>query len=560
MTEEQGRIHDRTCVPAGTGDQIRLLAQALRCMDECVSITDSTDRILFVNAAFLRTYGYEQDELLGQHIDIVRGNPRLEGGVAQILKRTLEGEWRGLLWNRRKDGTEFPISLSTAVVRDESGAPLALIGVARDLTASQRAEERLRESERNYRQLYERMTDAFVQVDITGHVRESNGAYQRMLGYSPEELAQLTYLDLTPEKWHQREARIFKEQVLTRGSSDLYEKEYRKKDGSIFPVELRKILIRDESDQPVGMWAVVRDVSERKRTEAELHQAQRLESVGQLAAGIAHEINTPTQFVGDNLRFLDDAFKSRELVFAKYEQLRQAAESGEIPAGLLAELRQAMIDADFHYFCEEIPRALTQSLDGVERVAAIVRAMKEFAHPGRNERGAADLNKALANTLMVARNEIKYVADVETDFGELPPVICHVAEINQVFLNLLINAGHAISDVVNQTGKKGQILIQTRRVENRVVISISDTGCGIPEAIRSKVFDPFFTTKEVGRGTGQGLAIARSIVVEKHGGSLAFEPNGTQGTTFIISLPLDFESASLDPSAMLGAPVPCVSK
>jgi signal transduction histidine kinase len=190
------------------------------------------------------------------------------------------------------------------------------------------------------------------------------------------------------------------------------------------------------------------------------------------------------------------------------------------------------------YLDEEIPKALTQALEGVTRVATIVRAMKDFAHTGGSNKTPVDLNRALESTLTVARNELKYVADVETDFGSLPLVECHAGEVNQVFLNLLVNAAHAIGDVVHESEARGTIRIRTRCEGDAVVIEIADTGTGIPEAVRAKIFDPFFTTKEVGRGTGQGLAIARSIVVEKHGGALTFETEAGRGTTFFIRLPI----------------------
>jgi signal transduction histidine kinase len=205
----------------------------------------------------------------------------------------------------------------------------------------------------------------------------------------------------------------------------------------------------------------------------------------------------------------------------------------------LTSLRLTLESSDAAYYAAEIPKAIEQSLDGGERVAAIVLAMKEFAHPGQKEKAAADLNRALTTALVVARNEYKYVADAETDFGELPAVICNIAELNQVFLNLLINAAHAIGEVTGATAAKGKIVIKTRLAGNRATIYVSDTGCGIPDAIKARIFDPFFTTKAVGRGTGQGLAIARSIVVERHGGSIAFEPNEPQGTTFVVSIPVE---------------------
>jgi signal transduction histidine kinase/CheY-like chemotaxis protein len=196
-------------------------------------------------------------------------------------------------------------------------------------------------------------------------------------------------------------------------------------------------------------------------------------------------------------------------------------------------------ESDCAYLLEEIPKALTQTLDGVNRVATIVRAMKDFAHPETKEKAAADLNKAIQSTLIVVRNELKYVADVETDFGNLPLVLCNISDLTQVFLNLLVNAAHAIGDVVKGTGEKGKIRVRTVAEGKTVLVSIADTGCGIPEGIRSKIFDPFFTTKEVGRGTGQGLAIARSVVVERHKGTLTFESEVGKGTSFYIRLPVE---------------------
>lgn len=294
-----------------------------------------------------------------------------------------------------------------------------------------------------------------------------------------------------------------------------------------------------ESRQMKGAVVCFNDVTDRKRMEVELRHSQKLEAVGALAAGIAHEINTPIQFVGDNTRFLQDAFRDVAEMVKAYEQLRESTTDGTEAIAIKAVI-EARKKADWEYLEAEIPKALEQALDGVNRVATIVRGMKEFSHVDRSsQKAAADLNKAIESTLIVARNELKYVADVEVHFGELPPVPCHLGDLNQVFLNLLINAAHAITDVVNGTQNKGRIKVGTRRDGDRIEVSISDTGTGIPEAIRDKIFDPFFTTKEVGRGTGQGLALARAVIVEKHGGTLTFETEMGKGTTFYIRLPLE---------------------
>jgi signal transduction histidine kinase len=244
------------------------------------------------------------------------------------------------------------------------------------------------------------------------------------------------------------------------------------------------------------------------------------------------------QFVSDNVRFLQDSFGQLQEVIGKLHELSGSSFDQCSGNDLCAEIGRLDANLDSEYLLKEIPEALSQTLDGVERVVMIVRAMKEFAHPENRGMIPADLNKALVNTLTVARNELKYVADVETEFGDLPLVICSLSDINQVFLNLLVNAAHAIGDVVGDTGRKGTIRLQTGMEGSMVVISVADTGGGIPAGIRNRIFDPFFTTKQVGRGTGQGLAIARSVV-DRHKGTLTFESEVGKGTTFYIRLPIE---------------------
>jgi signal transduction histidine kinase len=286
------------------------------------------------------------------------------------------------------------------------------------------------------------------------------------------------------------------------------------------------------------------DVTEQRRLENDLAQAQKLESVGRLAAGVAHEINTPVQFVSDSVHFVREAMDDLAEIVDKYRNLRAATLNGDgsapdaVAAAKAAE--EAEDDADLDYILENAPIALDRAREGLGRVAAIVRSMKEFAHPDRKEMATADLNQAIRSTLVIASNEYKYVAEVETGFDPaLPHVNCYAGEVNQVVLNLIVNAAHAIGDVVKeQGGGKGKIRVATRVVGDCVEIAISDTGRGIPPEVRSRIFDPFFTTKEVGKGTGQGLAIARTVVVEKHGGTLHFETEVGKGTTFYIRLPI----------------------
>ena len=285
------------------------------------------------------------------------------------------------------------------------------------------------------------------------------------------------------------------------------------------------------------------DISDRLALEHDLVQAQKLESIGHLAAGIAHEINTPTQFVGDNVRFLSDSFSDLVAVLDRHRALLMSVKAGICAPDLIEACEEESQRADLDYLVEEIPKALAQTTEGVNRIATIVRAMKEFAHPGNDEKTCVDLNKAIESTVTVARNEWKYVADLTTDLAsDLPLVPCLLGQFNQVILNMIVNATHAIADVVKGTGAKGTITITTRHVEGWAEVRITDSGTGISEEIRLKIFDPFFTTKEVGKGTGQGLAIAHSVIVDKHQGTIVVEGEVGRGTTFVIRLPLELQA------------------
>ncbi len=295
-----------------------------------------------------------------------------------------------------------------------------------------------------------------------------------------------------------------------------------------------------DNDEQLGLLILGRDITERVFLENQLAQAQKLESIGLLAAGIAHEINTPTQYVSDNTRFLQEGFHDIIKTLQKYDQLLAAVKKGNVNPDLVTEVGITIEKADIEYLKNEIPQAIEQSLEGVERITKIVRAMKEFSHPAEEEKTAIDINKAIESTITIARNEWKYVADMETDFDELMPlVLCLPGELNQVILNIIVNAAHAISNVVEKKpGEKGKITVATKKDGDWAEIRISDTGSGIPDEIREKVFDPFFTTKGIDKGTGQGLTISHNIVVEKHSGTIAFETEMGKGTTFVIRLPI----------------------
>ena len=288
------------------------------------------------------------------------------------------------------------------------------------------------------------------------------------------------------------------------------------------------------------------DLTDQRSLERQLQAGQKLEAIGQLAAGVAHEINTPLQYVGDNLQYLKSSF---EKVLAPLEVCLRllSSEQDDIVLGdVMSELSGSMQSRKLKSLLEQVPEALEDSAEGLRTVSRIVRAMKEFSHPGTEDKSPVDVNHALETTLTVSANEWKYVTTVDTDFDpDLTTVPAFPGELNQVFLNLIVNGAHAIADCVGSDGsEKGKIIVATKAGVDYVEVRISDSGSGIPEHIQNRVFDPFFTTKEVGKGTGQGLAIAYDVIVKKHGGKLWFETTAGEGTSFFIELP------SIDPTEM----------
>ncbi len=316
--------------------------------------------------------------------------------------------------------------------------------------------------------------------------------------------------------------------------------------GMEFPVALSVApLLRNEKLS--GAVVTFHDVSARQQAEErrsylerELNQMHKMEAVGQLAGGIAHEINTPIQYVGDNLRFLQDSCAEITTLLTAYRELLDQAQTVDELKPQVAAVREAMEEMDLEFLQEEMPTALTQSISGAEQVAHIVKAMKEFAHPGQKQMAMADLNQIVTSTATVSRNEWKYAAEMEFDLAtELPQIMCMAPEISQVVLNLIVNAAHAIQG--SGKDEKGIIRIVTGSNGKHAEIRITDNGSGIPEAVQASVFNPFFTTKDVGKGTGQGLAICQDVVVSKHHGEIFFETEEGVGTTFVIRLPVKFE-------------------
>ena len=320
---------------------------------------------------------------------------------------------------------------------------------------------------------------------------------------------------------------------------------FRRPDGEERYLGLTVNPLNGDDSSILGLTIIGADITDRKKMESQLQQSHKMEAIGQLAAGIAHEINTPVQFVGDNTRFFQEAFNDLIQIIKKQQGALEAARSNSLTQELIQNIEELIEEIDLEYLEEEIPVAVEHSLKGVERIAKIVQAMKIFAHPGMVAKEPVDINQEIEKTITITRNEWKYVADLKTDFDEsLPPIPCFRAEFNQVILNLIVNAAHAIAEANNgNQSQMGTIHIRTICEGNQAKICIGDTGAGIPEEIQHKIFDLFFTTKEPGKGTGQGLAISHSVIVKKHNGTLTLETQEGKGTTFTIGLPMGADPA-----------------
>lgn len=455
------------------------------------------------------------------------------------------------LYNREEKGVDYEgnetFVLTTKVpLHDSTGQIIGIAGLGRDISERKKMEDALREAEQKYRGIFDKAIIGIFQGTPEGRFLSVNPSLAFTLGYdSPEEMI-ASISDITRQFFVNPKRGVEFMLVMDKvGGVKNFECEVFCKDGSKVWLTMSIRAIR-HNGMVVRYEGMCEDITERNQLREQLLQAQKLESVGQLAAGIAHEINTPTQYIGDNVRFLKDTFQDLKSLLASYQQLLLSAKNNTMSSETVRQVEETLRHANADYLLEEIPKAIDQTLEGVTRVSTLVSAMKEFSHPGTKEKIMLDLNHAIDCTITVARNEWKYVADLETDFDPLlPPIPCLPGEFNQVILNLIVNAAHAIADVTAKGGpERGKITVQTINCEHWAEIRIQDTGSGIPENIRSRVFDPFFTTKEIGKGTGQGLAIARSVVVDKHNGSIRFETEEGKGTTFIIRLPRDCKSSA----------------
>ncbi|HTV14850.1 MAG TPA: PAS domain S-box protein [Acidobacteriaceae bacterium] len=497
-----------------------------------ILVVDETGRRILENAQFARMFGIPP-ELLAQADDapVLRHVVQMTRNPETFLARVRQ------LYAHPEETSRDEIELKSGTILDRYSSPVqggdgrfyGRIWTFRDITERRQREDRMRV----LLAAVEQSSLSVVITDVEGNITYTNRKFTQLTGYSAEEALGKNPRILnsgysSPEMYRE----LWK--TIRDGREWSGEFRNRKKNGEVYWEAASISPVLDRRGNIFRFLALKEDITEKRALETELRQAQKLEGIGQLAAGIAHEINTPTQFITDNLTFLEDAWTS---TLEMLESCREAAREFA-PACAAARLDEVEKRCDFAFLREEVPRAIEQGLEGAGRVASIVRAMKEFSHPDRAEMTDVDLNRGIASTITIARNEWKYVAEVETDFdSDLPPVTCYPGDINLVVLNLLVNAARALQEKLRGSDK-GRITVSTRRHGDFAEIAVSDTGGGIPAEIQGRIFEPFFTTREVGSGTGQGLALAHTAVVRKHGGKIWFATEVGQGTTFFVQIPI----------------------
>ena len=527
QNELETEIEERTAQLRHTQEHLEkrnaFLATLLETLPNGIVEIDTQGTILFANAALESLYGYESGEMTGMSTLDLLVDEAERDQMRELFIQLVEGQpplfsLQGK--RRRKDGTIIEVQVDWNYKRNAASAVEGFIASVTDITARKKAEQELRRGEETLLLILQGIKAGIIIIDAqTYTILDLNSVAEDILGMPKEDIVGKPCRAV---KWQYGDGKGYVESCPL-GQKALINEEFRieRPDGKIIPIVKTVInVLRDE--RPL-IYEIMFDFTQHKTLERQLVMAQRLESIGALASGIAHEINTPIQYVGDNLTFLEGAFADLVAALRGCEQRTESA-----PAD----------GKDIDFLLEEMPEALSQSLEGVARVTAIVQAMKRFAHPGSEERTPLDVNKAIENTVVVARNEWKYHAEVQLD---LDPALeffpCFAGDFNQVVLNMLINAAHAVNEKYGDRTERGLIRIQTEKEGEFMKVAISDTGCGIPLENLHRLFDPFFTTKEVGKGTGQGLAIAHDIVVVKHGGTIDVESEEGEGTTFTLRFP-----------------------
>ena len=510
----------------------------------------SSRGFLSINPALARTLGFDTPEqMCAYYTDVPHQLYASQEERAAVLNEALaHGSIRDRdIRLKRKDDSVFWARINGRIIFDDEGCLNYFEGFMHDVTELRTFMDRLSKSEKLFRSLAETMHQGLVQLDTTGRAVYCNDHFCDLVKHSREEILGEN-LERFVHPDDQLQYRYFLRQADQAASSELADIRWLTSDSHVFSI-VTPVTLEGDDMNPGGYWLLVLDVTNRKLIESHMLHNQKLEAIGLLAAGIAHEINTPAQYMLNYTSFIKEAVENLGAAFVRHGEFFERWASLEEVAADIAEVCARDAELQVKFYFNELPAAISETLDGLDRISEIVGSVKQFVHPGHAYQMDVDLNRLVVDTVKLCRNEWKYVSEMLTDLDPgLPTVPCHSQEIGQVLLNLVVNAAHAIAEAREmEEAREGRIHVRTRKRGNFAEIRVTDNGCGIPPHIQDHVFEPFFTTKPIGTGTGQGLFIVYTIVVKNHGGRIRFETKAGQGTSFIFSLPLADAGAQAAP-------------
>ncbi len=511
--------------------------------NDAIVMMDDEGLVRFWNRSAEKIFGYTEDEVMGRSLhDFIIFGKNIQGHLDGLDKWRTSGKGENIgktvtMPAVRKDGRDLYVELSlSSVMLKKRWNAMAII---RDITKRKETEEKLSKAHNEIKSLLQSIDSLIIGASLNDRITHWNKVAEKLFELKSEKTIGLKMSEI-PIKWDWDS--IFEgisKSIINNMPVIAADIKYESRDKTNRYLDISINPTKDPDGIFNGFILYGNDITERKTMNMQLLQDQKLKSIGELAAGIAHEIKTPTQYINDNMIFLNEALGKLKCFYDETRDVIEKSKKNNPGFRELLKLENIIKENDLDYLMDEAPVAINQSMEGINRISKIVNSMKSFSHPGIENKVPQDLNKAINDTIIISRNEWKYHSDIETDLDErINEIYCYPAELNQVLLNIIVNASQAIGEAIeNQSIERGKINISTKKINGRIEIIIKDNGPGIPEEIKEKIFTPFFTTKEIGKGTGQGLAIAHSVIVNKHNGKINVKSEPGKWTEFIISLP-----------------------
>ncbi len=527
-------------------DALKLSEERYRTLIENIPVgifrttLSSPGKILQANLSIALMHGFGSvEEMLKNSVEELYLNPEDRNKLkAEAIKNKYVRN--RLIKYRKVTGETFWGSISVSCHFDNSGNPDWMDGVLEDVNERVEKESELRRINEEHDLLINSLQSIIIGVSVNDRITHWNPFAEDVFGIKTEDIIGKRFFEAEINWNWELIYEAIGRCIITGKSIRVDDMKFENIKGKSGILGLAINPLKSGGDVLHGFMILGKDITDQKILENQILQSNKLEAIGQLAAGVAHEINTPLQYIGDNLKFINKSFVGLLNILDISERALKNTEDRDAYRRLVSQIEELSRKIKLPFLLEQMPKALEQSLEGIARVSGIVQSMKSFSHPGTGIKMPANINKLIENTVTVSRNEWKYDCELKLDLDlNIPEVPCFESELSQVILNLIINARDAVVEAKeNHIIETGIIKIRTEENDSSVIIRVEDNGCGIPEDIQNKIFDPFFTTKEVGKGTGQGLPISHSIIVEKHGGMLYFESEYGKGTTFIIKLPV----------------------